>query len=76
MALDHGLQPSDIQLIPLGRYAPGWSIKEQLLIRATDDLNKKQGLDVKIWKKLRTYYSHGQILDIIFCAGAFHLCES
>ncbi|MDP0561303.1 MAG: hypothetical protein QS721_02750 [Candidatus Endonucleobacter sp. (ex Gigantidas childressi)] len=76
MALDQGLKFSDIQLIPLGRYAPGWSVREQLLIRAADDLYKKHGLDVKIWKRLLKLYSHGQILDIIFCAGAYYLCET
>ncbi|MDD7803995.1 MAG: hypothetical protein PUP46_00120 [Endozoicomonas sp. (ex Botrylloides leachii)] len=73
-ALDYGLQPSDIKLIINGRYAPGWSLKEQLLIKVTDDLYKKGELDEKVWKRLTALYSYNEILDIIFCIAAFHLC--
>ena len=73
-ALDYGLQPSDTQLIANGRYAPGWSLREQLLIRVTDDLYRKHEINERAWKRLTKLYSHNQILDIIFCAAAFHLC--
>lgn len=73
-AIDCGLRPSDVQFVVHGRHAPGWSLKEQLLIRVADDLYNKNGLEERVWEKLLKLYSHVQILDIIFCASAFHLC--
>ncbi|WP_263080191.1 carboxymuconolactone decarboxylase family protein [Endozoicomonas sp. Mp262] len=74
-ALDHGLTPSDIKLIANGRFAPGWSHKEQLLIQVTDDLYRKQKIELRTWKRLCHFYSPDQILDIVLSAAAFHLCS-
>ncbi len=74
MALDHGLKPSDIRFIANGRFAPGWNQRAQTLIQATDDLYKKQSIEPRLWKKLQNLYKNEQILDIILCAAAFHLC--
>ena len=73
-ALDCGLQPSDTRLIIKGCYAPGWSTKEQLLIRVSDELYQKNRIGLRTWQQLETFYNSTQLLDLIFCAGAFHLC--
>lgn len=74
MALDHGLQPSDLQLICSGRFAPGWSRRDHLLICATDEVFRSQGVSPKLWKNLSKIYHHGQIFDLLLCTAAFQLC--
>lgn len=74
MALDHGLRSSDIQLICNGRFAPGWSRREHLLICATDEVFRNQGVSKKLWKNLSGIYHQGQILDLVFCTAAFQMC--
>ena len=74
MALDHGLSSSDIQLISNGRFAPGWSRREHLLICATDEVFRNQGVNEKLWKNLSKIYDQGQIFDLVLCTAAFQLC--
>ncbi|MGB1271999.1 MAG: hypothetical protein ACPG5T_08000, partial [Endozoicomonas sp.] len=74
-ALDHGLQPSDIQLIKTGHQAEGWTKRETLLLQAVNDLHYQQKISQKLWKTLSQVYDPGQILDFTLCSGAFHLCQ-
>ena len=75
MALDHGLRPSDIQLICSGRFAPGWSRREHLLICATDEIFRSQEISARLWNNLSRIYHEGQIFDLVLCTAAFHLCS-
>ena len=74
MALDHGLRSSDVQLICNGRFAPGWSRRDHLLICATDDVFRCQGVSQKLWKNLSGIYHQGQIFDLVLCTAAFQMC--
>ncbi len=74
MALDHGLRNSDIQLICQGRFAPGWSRRELLLIKVTDEIFRSQFIHSKLWKELSGIYHSGQVFDLVLCSAAFHLC--
>ena len=74
MAMDHGLRSSDIQLICNGRFAPGWSRRDHLLICATDDVFRSQGVSPNLWKNLSKIYHGGQIFDLVLCTAAFQLC--
>ena len=74
MALDHGLRSSDVQLICNGRFAPGWSRRDHLLICATDEIFRQQGVTPKLWKNLSKIYHGGQIFDLLLCTVAFQLC--
>ena len=74
MALDHGLRSSDVQLICNGRFAPGWSRRDHLLICATDEVFRNQGVSQNLWKNLSKIYHQGQIFDLVLCTAAFQLC--
>lgn len=74
MAIDHGLRSSDVQLIRNGRFAPGWSRRDHLLICATDDIFRNHGVSQKLWKNLSNIYHQGQIFDLVLCTAAFQLC--
>ena len=75
MAIDHGLRSSDVQLIGNGRFAPGWSRRDHLLICATDDVYRNQGVSHKLWKNLSKIYHQEQIFDLVLCTAAFQLCS-
>ena len=76
MAMDHGLCSSDIGLIANGRFAPGWRRWDQVLISTEDDIYKKQAVSEKLWQILTKKYTEEQILDLVLCTAAFHLCIS
>lgn len=73
-ALDTGLLHSDIQMIRRGHMAPGWSRHDTLLLRVTDGLYKDQKISPRYWRELLKIYKPQQILDLVLCIAAFHLC--
>ena len=73
-ALDAGLQNSDIAMAAKGLSSPGWSKQEILILRVTEELYRKQVISPKYWQELKRIYKPQQILDLLFCCAAFHLC--
>ena len=73
-AQDTGYTHTDIRMIAVGHLASGWTRREKLLLKATDSLYKKQTISRPVWRALMRTYTSQQLLDLIFCAAAFHLC--
>ena len=73
-ALDTGLQSSDITLAVNGHSSPGWSRQENLILQVTEELYRTQGISPKLWEELKRIYKPQQILDLLLCCAAFHLC--
>lgn len=73
-ALDTGLQNSDIAMAAKGHSSPGWSKQETLVLKVTEELYKKQSISPKHWQELKRTYKPQQILDLLLCCAAFHLC--
>ena len=73
-AMDAGLQASDIELVARGHLSPGWSKQETLVMKVAEDLYQNQCISESLWKQLKRIYRPQQILDLLFCCAAFHLC--
>ncbi|AMO57100.1 hypothetical protein GZ77_00685 [Endozoicomonas montiporae] len=73
-ALDAGLQNSDLELVAKGYISNGWSAQEILVMRVAEDLYREQSISEDRWKQLKKIYKPQQILDLLLCCAAFHLC--
>ncbi|OED50561.1 hypothetical protein ACH42_00880 [Endozoicomonas sp. (ex Bugula neritina AB1)] len=73
-AFDTGLQASDITLATKGHTSPGWSRQEHLILRIAEDLYRNESISKHHWRELQKVYKPQQILDLMLCCAAFHLC--
>ena len=66
-----GLTAEDIDRIPKGPDAPGWSAFDAALLRAADELHKDQVVGDATWKVLAARYNDKQFLDLLFTVGDY-----
>ena len=51
---------------------PAWTPREQLLIRAADELHETSTLSDTLWEKLAKEWSVEQLIEIVCVAGLYH----
>ena len=68
-----GLTAEDIDRIPAGPDAKGWSAFDAALLRAADELHSNQVVSDATWKALAERYSDKQLLDTVFTVGEYTL---
>ncbi len=51
---------------------PAWTPREQLLIRATDELHETSTISDALWNKLAKEWTEEQLIEIICVAGLYH----
>ena len=68
-----GLTQGEIDRIPDGPDAPGWSELDQLLLRASDELHTDQFISDPTWSALEKHYDTKQLMDLIFAVGQYTL---
>ena len=68
-----GLTEAEIDRIPDGAKAEGWSEKDRALIAATDELKNDAFITDATWNTLKKSYDDQQIMDLIFAAGNYNL---
>jgi 4-carboxymuconolactone decarboxylase len=66
-----GLTDEEIQRIPKGPDARGWSSFDALLLRATDELHADQFIKDATWKSLAERYNERQLMDAVFTVGQY-----
>jgi len=73
IALGSGLSQAEIDRIPLGPDAPGWSGLERALLRATDELHADAFISDATWSALAAQLDTRQLMDLIFTVGQYNL---
>src|ERR1700693_2717884 len=66
-----GLTDEEIQRIPKGPDARGWSRFDALLLRAADELHADQFIKDTTWKGLADRYNELQLMDTVFTVGQY-----
>jgi alkylhydroperoxidase family enzyme len=72
-AKQSGLTDEEIQRIPKGSEARGWSRFDALLLRAADELHTDQFIKEATWKGLADRYNERQLMDTVFTVGQYTL---
>jgi alkylhydroperoxidase family enzyme len=73
IARDSGLSDDEIERIPRGAEAPGWSELDQALLRATDELRHDSFISDATWQALARHLSTEQLMDLVFTVGQYQL---
>ncbi len=68
-----GLSDEEIQRIPAGAEAAGWSEDDRWLLRATDELHGDAFISDTTWAALAEKLSVQQRMDLIFAVGQYNL---
>ncbi len=71
IALRAGLSREEIDRVPAGADAAGWSEHDRVLLRAADELHGDQFLSDTSWQALRARFDTRQIMDLIFTVGQY-----
>lgn len=69
--LHAGLTRAEIDRIPDGPAAAGWSDADRDLLRAADQLHRSQQIDDALWSRLAERYSAAQLVEIPFVVGQY-----
>lgn len=72
IGLDAGLTEEEIQRIPQGSKADGWSEIDRALLDATDELHSDSFVSDATWARLASF-SDQQRLDFVFTVGQYNL---
>jgi alkylhydroperoxidase family enzyme len=68
-----GLADDEIARVQGGADADGWSMFDQALLRATDELHNDACISDDTWTALRTQYSEEQLIELPMLVGHYHL---
>ena len=68
-----GLSDEEVHRIKVGPTAKGWSERDVLLLKATDELHKDACITDTTWQGLSKHYNTQQLMDIVFAVGQYNL---
>jgi len=68
-----GLTDAEIERIPRGPDAEGWSDLDRALLRASDELHEDQFVSDATYAELASHYDTQQLMDLVFAVGQYHL---
>ena len=68
-----GLEDQEIDRVPHGPGAPGWSPFEQTLLQAADELHADSCLSDETWAALAARYDDRQLVEIPMLVGHYHM---
>jgi alkylhydroperoxidase family enzyme len=66
-----GLSQAEIDRIPDGPGAEGWSPADRDLLEAADRLHARQQIEDALWRRLAARYSEAQLVEIPFVVGQY-----
>jgi alkylhydroperoxidase family enzyme len=68
-----GLDDLEIERVPEGPGAPGWSALEVALLRATDELHSDNCVSDATWAVLAQHYDDRQLVEVVMLVGQYHM---
>jgi AhpD family alkylhydroperoxidase len=68
-----GLDPAEIERVRSGPAADGWSDRQQLLLRAADELHAERTISGDLWAELRPVYSDRDLIELCMLVGHYEM---
>ncbi len=68
-----GLSSEDIERAREGPGAAGWSERQELLVRAADELHTERTISDSLWAELRPLYSDRELIEICMLVGHYEM---
>ncbi|MGP0029142.1 MAG: carboxymuconolactone decarboxylase family protein [Acidimicrobiales bacterium] len=73
LAEDAGLHADEVGRIAQGPEAPGWSVLDQAMLRAVDELIRDGMVADATWQVLAGELDEQQLMDLVFTVGAYEV---
>ncbi|WAU81910.1 carboxymuconolactone decarboxylase family protein [Streptomyces sp. Qhu-G9] len=73
IAAKAGLSPDDMNRVAAGPDAPGWTERQSLLLRATDELRSEARISGSTWEGLSGHLTERQLIELPMLVGHYHL---
>lgn len=73
LALRVGLDASEIERVAAGPDAPGWTPRQELLLRATDELHRTHDLGDHTWTALRSELDERLCIELLMLVGHYEM---
>jgi 4-carboxymuconolactone decarboxylase len=73
IGLRSGLSQEEIDRVPLGPDADGWSDDDATLLRAADELHTEHCIGDATWAALATRLDEQQLIEVCMLVGQYHL---
>lgn len=73
IGLATGLTDEEVQRIPAGPTAPGWSDMDTTLLVAADELHEQARIGEDTWRSLAATWSEVQLIELCMVVGQYHL---
>jgi alkylhydroperoxidase family enzyme len=73
IGLNCGLTQAEIDRIPEGADARGWSTEESTVLRAADELHVQCRIGDDTWAALARQYDEGQIIELFVLVGNYRM---
>ncbi len=68
-----GVDRAAIERVIVGPSADGWSPREMLLLRATDELHEERRISDATWEALAEHLSEIQLIELCFLVGHYEM---
>ncbi|WP_078973647.1 carboxymuconolactone decarboxylase family protein [Streptomyces sp. MMG1533] len=73
IAAKAGLSSDDMDRVAAGPDAPGWTERQSLLLRATDELRSGARISGPTWEGLARHLTERQLIELPMLVGHYHL---
>jgi 4-carboxymuconolactone decarboxylase len=73
IGLGSGLARDEIDRVPAGPDAPGWSDHDATLLRAADELHDTSTLSDATWAALADRYGEHELIEVVMLVGHYHM---
>lgn len=68
-----GLSADDVERVRLGPEARGWSARQSLLLRATDELHEHHRISDDLWTELCSRFSDVELIELSMLIGHYEM---
>ena len=68
-----GLTADEIDRVPAGPTAPGWSERDRLLLEVTDELHAQRDLGDATWARLRGTFDEPTCIEVLMLVGHYEM---
>ena len=68
-----GLSDEEIERVRRGSAAPGWSPRQSLLLRVTEQLLEQRDLDDDLWRELRDAEDEPTCIELVMLVGHYDM---
>jgi alkylhydroperoxidase family enzyme len=68
-----GLSKEEISRVRIGADAPGWSERQELLLRAADEMHDRGRIEEELWARLARHYDEVLLIELCMLIGHYEM---